>query len=347
MKILITGGAGFIGSALVRYLIEEQEDEVFNVDKLSYAVHPYSLASVITNSRYHFKKIDVCDEVALHLVFEEFKPDAVIHLAAETHVDRSLSGADAFMQSNFMGTYNLLEVTRHYWETLAEPKRQQFRFLQVSTDEVYGDLPHPDDDPQARDLCFKEDSTIAPSSPYSASKASSDHLVHAWYRSYGLPVIISRCSNNFGPFQFAEKLIPFMVKQALQGQPLTIYGSGQQIRDWLYVKDHVRALYLLLANGQVGEIYNIGADNERRNIDIVHKICRIMDELVPQTDGQSYAELIQHVEDRAGHDVRYGVDSTKLRQATDWVPEYDFDTALAETVAWFVRDFDAAAKYQA
>lgn len=347
MKILITGGAGFIGSALVRYIIEEQEDEVFNVDKLSYAAHPYALASVIANSRYHFKKLDICDEVAMRLVFEEFEPDAVMHLAAETHVDRSLSGADAFMQSNYMGTYKLLEVTRHYWQGLDESKRQQFRFLHVSTDEVYGDLPHPDDDPQARYLRFKEDSTMAPSSPYSASKAGSDHLVNAWYRSFGLPAIISRCSNNFGPFQFSEKLIPFMVKQALQGQPLTIYGSGQQIRDWLYVKDHVRALYLLLENGQIGEIYNIGADNERRNIDIVHKLCKIMDELVPQADGQSYAELIQHVADRPGHDVRYGVDSTKLRKETDWVPEYDFDTALAETVAWFVRDFDAAAKYQA
>ena len=347
MKILVTGGAGFIGSALIRYIIEEQEDKVFNVDKLSYAVHPYALATVSANPRYQFKKLDICDEAALKLVFEEFQPDAVIHLAAETHVDRSLSGADAFMQSNYLGTFKLLEVTRHYWQNLPAHKRQLFRFLHVSTDEVYGDLPHPDDDPQAHCLRFKENSPLAPSSPYSASKASSDHLVHAWHRSYGLPTIISRCSNNYGPFQFSEKLIPYMVKQALNQQPLTIYGSGQQIRDWLYVDDHVRALYLLLKNAQVGEIYNIGANNERRNIDIVYKLCQIMDELVPQGSGQSYAQLIRHVADRPGHDVRYAVDSAKLQAATSWAPEYDFETALAKTVAWCVRDFDAAAKYQA
>ena len=347
MKILVTGGAGFIGSALIRYIIEEQEDKVFNVDKLSYAVHPYALATVSANPRYQFKKLDICDEAALSLVLDEFQPDAVIHLAAETHVDRSLSGADAFMQSNYIGTFKLLEVTRDYWQNLPTDKRQQFRFLHVSTDEVYGDLPHPDDDPQAHYLRFKENSPLAPSSPYSASKASSDHLVHAWHRSYGLPTIISRCSNNYGPFQFSEKLIPYMVKQALNQQPLTIYGSGQQIRDWLYVDDHVRALYLLLKNGQVGEIYNIGANNERRNIDIVYKLCQIMDELVPQGSGQSYAQLIRHVADRPGHDVRYAVDSAKLQAATAWTPAYDFDTALAKTVAWCVRDFDAAAKYQA
>lgn len=347
MKILVTGGAGFIGSALVRHIIKEQEDEVFNVDKLSYAVHPYALATVIANPRYQFKKLDICDEAALKLVFEEFQPDAVMHLAAETHVDRSLSGADAFMHSNYIGTFKLLEVTRHYWQKLSDQKRQQFRFLHVSTDEVYGDLPHPDDDPQACYLRFKEDSPLAPSSPYSASKASSDHLVHAWHRSYGLPTIISRCSNNYGPFQFSEKLIPYMVKQALSQQPLTIYASGQQIRDWLYVEDHAKALYLLLTNGQAGEIYNIGANNERRNIDIVHKICQLMDELVPQANAQPYAQLIRHVADRPGHDVRYAVDSTKLQAATAWAPECDFDVALAKTVAWFVRDFDAAAKYQA
>ena len=347
MKILVTGGAGFIGSALVRYLIETQEDEVFNVDKLSYAVHPYALATVSANPRYQFKKLDVCDEAALALVFDEFQPDAVMHLAAETHVDRSLSGADAFMHSNYMGTFKLLEVMRHYWQQLSGQKREHFRFLHVSTDEVYGDLPHPDDDPQAQDVQFKETSPIAPSSPYSASKASSDHLVHAWHRSYGLPTIISRCSNNYGPYQFSEKLIPFMVQQALSHQPLTIYGTGQQIRDWLYVDDHVRALYLLLKKGQVGEIYNIGANNERRNIDIVHKICQIMDELVPLANGQSYKQLIRHVADRPGHDVRYAIDSTKLRAATAWAPENDFETSLAKTVAWLVRDFDAAAKYQA
>lgn len=347
MKILITGGAGFIGSALVRYIIAEQADEVLTVDKLSYAVHPYSLATVASSPRHQFKKLDICNFDGLSLVFDEFQPDAVLHLAAETHVDRSLGGADAFMQSNYMGTFNLLEVTRHYWQKLSTQKREQFRFVHISTDEVYGDLPHPDDDPEAIQLRFKEESVLAPSSPYSASKASSDHLVQAWHRSYGLPTIISRCSNNYGPFQFAEKLIPHMVQQALKQQPLTIYGSGQQIRDWLYVDDHVRALYLLLTKGHVGEIYNIGANNEHRNIDIVHRLCRIMDELVPRVSGESYAQLIQHVEDRPGHDVRYSVDASKIQSATAWAPEQDFDVALARTVAWFVRDFDAAATYQA
>lgn len=347
MKILITGGAGFIGSALVRFIIEQQQDEVFNVDKLSYAAHPYALASVASNSRYHFKKLDICASDELSQIFEFFKPDAVIHLAAETHVDRSISGSDAFMHSNYMGTYHLLEVSRQYWQGLSLEKRQQFRFVHISTDEVYGDLPHPDDDLAAKTLRFKEYSVLAPSSPYSASKASSDHLVQAWHRTYGLPTMISRCSNNYGPFQFAEKLIPHMVQSALKLQPLTIYGSGQQIRDWLYVDDHIKALYLLLKKGQVGEIYNIGANNERRNLDVVHKICQIMDDLVPRTDGGSYAELIKHIKDRPGHDVRYAVDSTKLKVTTDWSPEQDFEKGLAKTVAWFVRDFDAANKYQA
>lgn len=347
MKILITGGAGFIGSALVRYVIEQQQDEVFNVDKLSYAAHPYALAGVAANRRYHFKQLDICQADELAAVIEQFKPEAVIHLAAETHVDRSISGADAFMRSNYMGTYHLLEVIRQYWQALSLPQRQQFRFLHISTDEVYGAITHPDDDPEAATLAFKENAMLRPSSPYSASKAGSEHLVQAWHRTYGLPTLISRCTNNYGPFQFAEKLIPHMVQSALRLQPLTIYGSGQQIRDWLYVDDHVRALYLLLEKGTVGEIYNIGANNQRRNLEIVHKICRHLDDIVPRTDGMSYAELIEHVSDRPGHDVRYAVDTTKLKTATAWAPEVDFDRGLGKTVAWFVRDFDAADKYRA
>ena len=347
MKILITGGAGFIGSALVRFSIEQQQDEVLVVDKLSYAVHPYALASVNADPRYHFKKLDITARDTLQEVIDAFKPDAVMHLAAETHVDRSIVGADAFMQSNYLGTYALLEAVRQYWQALPTAKREQFRLLHVSTDEVYGDLPHPDSEPKASALKFTESSTLCPSSPYSASKAASDHLVQAWHRSYGLPTIISRCSNNYGPFQFAEKLIPHMVQAALKLQPLTIYGSGQQIRDWLYVDDHVKALYLLLSKAEVGQVYNIGADNEHRNLDLVQAICRILDQRVPRGDGASYADLIVHVTDRPGHDRRYAVDSSKLRAATGWAPTQDFEEGLASTVAWFVRDFDAADKYRA
>ncbi|WP_432785573.1 dTDP-glucose 4,6-dehydratase [Oligella sp. MSHR50489EDL] len=347
MKILITGGAGFIGSALVRFIIEQQQDEIFIVDKLSYAAHPYALAGLNAHPRFHFKKLDICARDELQQLFESFKPDAVMHLAAETHVDRSIAAGDAFMHSNYIGTFALLEVVRQYWQELSLDKREQFRFLHISTDEVYGDLPHPDSDPEASALRFNESATLAPSSPYSASKAGSDMLVQAWHRTYGLPTIISRCSNNYGPFQFAEKLIPHMVRAALKQQPLTIYGSGQQIRDWLYVDDHVKALYLLLKKGQVGEIYNIGADDERRNLELVQAICRTMDSLVPRSNGASYAELIVHVEDRPGHDQRYAVDSSKLRAATSWAPEQNFEEGLAKTVAWLVRDFDAADKYRA
>lgn len=347
MKILITGGAGFIGSALVRYIIEHKDDEVFVVDKLSYAVHPYALSSVNSNSRYQFKRLDICDTEELNAIFTEFQPDVVMHLAAETHVDRSLKRADAFMQSNYMGTFNLLEVSRQYWQQLPKQQQQRFRFLHISTDEVYGELAHPDNDISATQLRFKEDSFLAPSSPYSASKASSDHLVYAWWRSYGLPVVISRSTNNYGPFQFTEKLIPHMVQCALKEEPMTIYGSGRQMRDWLYVDDHVRALYLLLSHGQLGEIYNIGANNEHCNIDVVHAICRILDELRPRTNSASYIQLIEHIADRPGHDVRYAVDCTKLKAATNWTPKHHFEDALSSTVTWLVRDFDAAAKYQA
>ena len=347
MKILITGGAGFIGSALVRYIIEHQQDDVFNVDKLSYAVHPYALASVTANPRYQFKKLDICEADKLRLVFEQFQPDTVIHLAAETHVDCSINSSEVFMRSNYMGTFNVLEVARNYWEGLGADKREQFRLLHISTDEVYGDLPLPEDAPNASEMRFTEKSLLVPSSPYAASKASSDHLVKSWHRTYGLPVIISRCTNNYGPFQFSEKLIPHMVRSALNEQPLTIYGSGLQMRDWLYVDDHVRALYLLLKSAKVGEIYNIGAGNEQRNIDMVHRICHLMDEIVPRADDKSYADLIEHISDRPGHDLRYAVDTTKIKATIDWAPEQDFERGLARTVAWFVRDFDAADKYQA
>lgn len=347
MKILITGGAGFIGSALVRYLIANSEAQILNIDKLTKVVHPYALASVSASPRYRFQRVDICDAETLARVFAEFRPQAVMHLAAETHVDRSLKHAEAFMRSNYMGTYELLEATRTYWQALSAAEQVQFRFLHVSTDEVYGDLPHPDVDPQALDLRFSEEAPLKPSSPYSASKAASDHLVQAWHRSYGLPTIITRCTNNYGPYQFAEKLIPHVVQEAIAGRPIPIYGNGQQMRDWLYVDDHVRALYLLLLNGKVGEIYNIGAHNEQRNLEVVQRICEHLDTLVPRADGQSYAAAISHVADRPGHDLRYAVDCTKLHATIQWQPEHHFETALASTVAWCVRDRDAAAKYRA
>ena len=331
MKILITGGAGFIGSALIRYLITNTSNYVLNVDKLTYAGNLKSLISVSNSNQYLFKKVDICNRVALDELFRLYQPDAVMHLAAESHVDRSIDSPDAFMQTNIIGTYTLLEVTRTYWESLSIKRRASFRFHHISTDEVYGDLK----DPAAY---FTETTPYAPSSPYSASKASSDHLVRAWYRTYGLPTIITNCSNNYGPYQHYEKLIPVVILNALAGKPIPIYGSGMQVRDWLYVEDHVRALYLALMNAAVGSTYNIGGHNEVKNIDIAKIICSLLNELRPSNLNavSRYEELITYTEDRPGHDQRYAIDSEKIRRDLGWYPQETFESGIEKTVKWYL-----------
>ena len=306
MKILVTGGAGFIGSALVRHIINNTDNSVINVDKLTYAGNLESLASIANNDRYLFERVDICNKVELGRIFNAYKPDVVMHLAAESHVDRSIDSPDDFIQTNIVGTYNMLEVARAYWLDLADTKKASFRFHHISTDEVYGDLENDVD-------LFTEDTPYAPSSPYSASKAASDHLVRAWHRTYKLPTIITNCSNNYGPYHFPEKLIPLVILNALEGKPLPVYGAGDQIRDWLYVKDHARALFKVVCEGVVGETYNIGGHNEKTNIDVVKSICSLLDELVPSERG-SYSNQITHVEDRPGHDQRYAIDATKIKR---------------------------------
>lgn len=303
MTFLITGGAGFIGSAVVRYLINHTRHRVVNLDKLTYAGNLEAVRSVCESERYAFEQVDICDAAALKRVFAEHQPDVVMHLAAESHVDRSIHGPAEFIQTNVVGTYTLLETARHYWLGLAADKKSRFRFHHVSTDEVYGDLPHPSDNPNAGATLFTEQTSYAPSSPYSASKASSDHLVRAWQRTYDFPTLITNCSNNYGPYQFPEKLIPLVISNALKGKHLPIYGEGDQIRDWLYVEDHARALVLVATQGRLGETYNIGGHNEVTNIDVVNAICAILDELKPKAT--PYSELITHVTDRPGHDRRY------------------------------------------
>ncbi len=298
MKILVTGGAGFIGSAVVRHIIKNTSDQVVNLDKLTYAGNLESLADVSGSARYAFEQVDICNRTELDRVFSQHQPDAIMHLAAESHVDRSIDGPAAFMETNIIGTYTLLEAARQYWQALDTDKKANFRFHHVSTDEVYGDLPHPSETPNAEESLFTEDTAYAPSSPYSASKASADHLVRAWNRTYGLPVVITNCSNNYGPYHFPEKLIPLMILNALEGKPLPVYGNGDQIRDWLYVEDHARALYKVLTEGKVGETYNIGGHNELRNIDVVNTICDILQELRPQA--ASYRDQITYVADRPG-----------------------------------------------
>ncbi|MGR5066504.1 dTDP-glucose 4,6-dehydratase [Photobacterium sp. DNB22_13_2] len=332
MKILITGGAGFIGSAMVRYLINHTDDTVINVDKLTYAGNLEAVAEVRDSPRYAFEQIDICNKSALEKVFTLYQPDAVMHLAAETHVDNSIDEPVAFIQSNIVGTFTLLEVARAYWLQLDEKKRLGFRFLHVSTDEVYGDL-------EQNGAPFTETTPYAPSSPYSASKASSDHLVRAWYRTYGLPILVSNCSNNYGPFQHSEKLIPLMVKHALNGQSLPIYGDGQQVRDWLYVDDHVRALYTMLKIGKVGETYNVGANNEVRNIDLVKALCKILEELAPNKPAgvKNYRDLITNISDRPGHDTRYAIDASKIRKELDWKPEVTFTKGMLKTVESYLN----------
>ena len=332
-KILVTGGAGFIGSAVVRHIIEKTQDSVVNVDKLTYAGNLESLESVENNPRYAFEQVDICDSKALLRVFEHHQPDAVMHLAAESHVDRSIDGPAAFIETNIVGTYTLLEAARAYWNTLNDERKAAFRFHHISTDEVYGDLEGTDD-------LFTETTPYAPSSPYSASKASSDHLVRAWLRTYGLPTIVTNCSNNYGPFHFPEKLIPLMILNALDGKPLPVYGNGQQIRDWLFVEDHARALYKVVTEGKVGETYNIGGHNEKANIDVVRTICSLLEELVPnKPEGiAKYEDLITYVKDRPGHDVRYAIDAAKIGRELGWKPQETFESGIRKTVEWYLNN---------
>lgn len=331
MRILLTGGAGFIGSAVVRHIIENTEDTVINVDKLTYAGNLESLSLVSDNERYHFEQADICDGAAMSAILERYQPDAVMHLAAESHVDRSIDGPAAFIETNIVGTYTLLEAVRSYWNALEEPAKSAFRFHHISTDEVYGDLDNPED-------LFTEQTPYAPSSPYSASKASSDHLVRAWRRTYGLPVLVTNCSNNYGPYHFPEKLIPHIILNAIQGKDLPVYGDGSQIRDWLHVEDHARALYRVVTEGEVGETYNIGGHNEKQNIDVVRSICRLLDELHPQSPVTPHESLIKFVTDRPGHDKRYAIDASKMQQELGWVPEETFESGLRKTVNWYLEN---------
>lgn len=333
MRILVTGGAGFIGSAVIRHIIQNTNHTVLNVDKLTYAGNLESLALVENNERYQFSHTDICNREALDHLFCEFSPDAVMHLAAESHVDRSISGPLDFIETNIIGTYQLLEAARKYWLSLSDEAKQAFRFHHISTDEVYGDLEGTTD-------LFTETTSYSPSSPYSASKASSDHLVRAWHRTYGLPVIVTNCSNNYGPYHFPEKLIPLMILNALQAKALPVYGNGQQVRDWLFVEDHARALYKVVTEGLVGETYNIGGHNEKANIDVVYSICALLEELAPQKpEGvEQYKDLISYVTDRPGHDVRYAIDASKIKNELGWVPEESFETGLRKTVEWYLNN---------
>lgn len=332
-KILVTGGAGFIGSAVCRHIINETSDAVLNLDKLTYAGNLASLESIEKSPRYQFRQADICDAAALAEIFASFQPDCVMHLAAESHVDRSIDGPSAFIQTNIVGTYTLLEVARSYWKSLDEDRAAAFRFHHISTDEVYGDLHGTDD-------LFCETTPYAPSSPYSASKASSDHLARAWLRTYGLPVIVTNCSNNYGPYHFPEKLIPLTILNALAGKNLPVYGRGTQIRDWLYVEDHARALYLVVSQGVVGETYNIGGHNEKQNIEVVELICDLLEELAPEkpTGVSHYRDLIRFVSDRPGHDLRYAIDASKIERELGWRPQETFESGLRKTVFWYLSN---------
>jgi dTDP-glucose 4,6-dehydratase len=339
MKVLVTGGAGFIGSAVVRHIINNTQHSVVNVDKLTYAGNLESLASVSNNSRYAFEQVDICDATEIRRVFNEHKPDLVMHLAAESHVDRSIEGPGEFIHTNIFGTYTLLEQARGYWSALDDARKTNFRFHHISTDEVYGDLPHPDQH-SGKLVLFTEQTSYAPSSPYSASKAASDHLVRAWLRTFQLPTLVTNCSNNYGPYHFPEKLIPLMILNALEGKPLPVYGKGNQIRDWLYVEDHARALVLVATTGKVGETYNIGGHNEKQNLEVVRTICKILQELAPIENSSlginAYEDLITYVKDRPGHDMRYAIDAGKIQRELGWTPHETFESGIRKTVRWYL-----------
>ena len=341
--IFVTGGAGFIGSAVIRQFIAETDAQVVNIDKLTYAGNLATLDNALDDPRHCFEQVDICDVAAIAGLFDKYQPDAIMHLAAESHVDRSIDGPADFIQSNIVGTYTLLEAARAYWNNLEGAKREAFRFHHISTDEVFGSL--------GAEGFFREDSTYQPNSPYSASKASSDHLVRAWHHTYGLPTLMTNCSNNYGPYQFPEKLIPLIILNALDGKPLPIYGKGDNIRDWLFVEDHARALRLVLETGVVGETYNIGGHNEKTNLEVVQTICATLDELRPAANGQPYADLITYVTDRPGHDQRYAIDAGKIERELGWKPQESFETGLRKTVEWYMEKADwwrevTAADYQ-
>lgn len=333
MNFLVTGGAGFIGSAVIRHLISDIGHNVMNLDKLTYAGNLESLTDVVDSPLYQCEIVDICDYGEVERVFKEYCPDVIMHLAAESHVDRSIDGPAEFIQSNIVGTYVMLEVARQYWQELDGAKKEGFRFHHISTDEVYGDLEGTDD-------LFTEETPYAPSSPYSASKASSDHLVRAWNRTYKFPVVITNCSNNYGPYQFPEKLIPLVVLNALSGKPLPVYGNGEQIRDWLHVEDHARALVRVVEDGIDGETYNIGGHNEKTNLDVVRNVCAILDEVKPDHPYQitKYEELITYVADRPGHDIRYAIDASKIEEELGWVPSETFESGIRKTVEWYLEN---------
>ena len=335
MKFLVSGGAGFIGTAVIRHLIHDLDHQVVNVDKLTYAGNLESLESVSHSPLYTFEQIDICDSESIKRLFDQQQPDKIMHLAAESHVDRSIDGPAEFIQTNIIGTYVMLDVAKQYYSKLPEEKKQNFRFHHISTDEVYGDL-------HGTTELFTEETPYAPSSPYSASKASSDHLVRAWHRTYNFPIIITNCSNNYGPYQFPEKLIPLTILNAISGKPLPIYGKGDQIRDWLHVEDHAKALVKVLQEGKIGETYNIGGNNEKTNLEVVETICKILEELLPIKNStlniQNYKNLITFVADRPGHDIRYAIDATKISNKLNWQPQETFETGIKKTVQWYLNN---------
>lgn len=330
--LIITGGAGFIGSALIRHLIQNTDYRVVNVDKLTYAGNLQSVESVAGSERYHFEHVDICDKDAMAGVFEKYQPRAILHLAAESHVDRSIDGPADFIQTNIVGTANLLEVAREYWRNLPEDEQEKFRFQHISTDEVYGEL--------GAEGFFTEETPYSPNSPYSASKASSDHLVRAWYHTFGLPVLITNCSNNYGPYQFPEKLIPVVILRARLGESIPVYGTGENVRDWLFVDDHVNALMTVLENGRVGETYNIGGDCERTNLEVVSTICALLDEFIEEPVVEKHASLLTFVTDRPGHDLRYAIDAHKIRTELGWTPNETFETGMRRTVRWYLDNLE-------